>query len=128
MIELVRVSYTKQGTFGVLLREGIPLCVTLEDPEKNNQKGVSCIPTGTYLVGPHNGTNFRDVWILKDVPNREAILIHNGNTIEDTRGCILVGQNFGTVNDLPGVGESKLAVEKLRKILPKSFALTIKSL
>lgn len=125
VINLKRVSYHSQGTFGVLLKDGIPLCVTLEDPNNSNKQGVSCIPTGTYEVSKHNGYKYQNVWIVENVPNREAILIHNGNTIKDTQGCILVGSLFGYLWDLPAIIDSQKALNKLRKTLPDNFILTI---
>lgn len=51
------------------------------------------IPEGNYLVEMKFSQKFK--WErprLKDVPGREAILIHEGNTAADTKGCILVGK------------------------------------
>lgn len=125
MIEIRRYQKGPNGTLGTFWMDDAFLCYTLEDPDNNNEKGVSCIPEGTYLVQPHNGTKYKDVWILRDVPNRDAILIHQGNTIKDTRGCILVGRKVGTLQGLPAVLESRLALDDLREKLPKSFQLTI---
>lgn len=101
------------------------LCFTLEDPDNNNHQGDSCIPFGTYDCIPHDGPKFKNVWEVTNVPNRGAILIHSGNTINDTHGCILVGKKRGFIQDLPAVLESKAALEELREKLPHTFQLTI---
>jgi hypothetical protein len=128
MIEIRRYDKSSSGTLGTFWMDDTFLCYTLEDPDNNNAKGVSCIPEGTYPVIKHNGARFHDVWILENVPNREAILIHAGNTIKDTRGCILVGQKVGTLQGLPAVLESRQALDFLRKRLPHNFTLTIRSI
>lgn len=126
---LKRVSSTSQGTFGVLLDpDGSPICVTLEDPWKNNEVGRSCIPEGTYECAPHTGTKYKDVWLVKDVPGRSAILIHQGNTQEDTRGCILVGRRFGRLGRKMAVLDSVSALNTLRGVLPQAFSLRIEGL
>jgi hypothetical protein len=119
---LKRLSDTEKGVFGVFLDDaGIPQCVTLERPWVNNARNVSCIPTGEYKVVPHNGARFKNCYRLEDVPGRTAILIHKGNRIKDTEGCILVGQQFW--ND--GILQSKNALDYLRDTLPEEFMLDV---
>ncbi len=120
---LQRLSMTKDGTFGVLMLNDRPLCVTLEDPWNNNAQNISCIPAGVYKCVRHNGAKYKNVWRLLDVPNRTAILIHSGNTTKDTQGCVLVGQSFGD-NAIIG---SKAALDKLRSILPEEFSINIRN-
>jgi hypothetical protein len=120
-VMLKRVSYTRKGTFGVLTKGGTPLCVTLEDPWEGNERGVSCIPVGRYRVEKHSGTKFKDAWVLKNVPGRTAILIHIGNSIEDTSGCILVGRSFNAHT----IRDSRNAMEYLKAILPSVFVLNV---
>jgi hypothetical protein len=118
---LIRVAMRPDVTFGVFMFEGKPLCVTLEDPWKNNQRNISCIPTGVYKCVPHNGAKYKGVWRLENVPNRAAILIHAGNSTSDTEGCILVGSEYGERLIL----RSQAALDKLRKELPDTFILTV---
>lgn len=125
MIEIRRYEKGPNGTLGTFWMDDAFLCYTLEDPDNDNQKGCSCIPEGTYEVIPHDG-RFKDVWEITNVPDRSAIIIHSGNTIDDTRGCVLVGERIGTLHGLPAVLDSRLALGHLRKRLPKSFSLTIK--
>lgn len=51
------------------------------------------ISPGTYWLDEHNGTIFRGVFRLRDVPGRSDILIHSGNRGTHTLGCLLPGTN-----------------------------------
>lgn len=120
-VTLIRIAMTPRVTLGVLKLDDMPLCVTLEDPWNNNKRGVSCIPTGVYKCVPHSGPKYKNVWRLENVPGRDAILIHAGNSTKDTEGCILVGSEFSGEIIL----RSQLALDKLRAMLPREFMLTV---
>lgn len=71
---------------------------SLELPNKNNQRRVSCIPEGAYKARKHNSPKFgKSLW-LQDVPNRSEILIHRGNYHSDILGCILIGSDLADIN------------------------------
>ena len=89
-LQLLRYYYSEHCTLGVI-SDGDFLLYTLENPWKDNQRNISCIPDGTYIVRPFTGGMYHDVWRLEDVENRSAILIHYGNTAKNTEGCILIG-------------------------------------
>ena len=112
---LHRLSQTAYATFGTLSDgENRQLCVTLERPWVSNEHDISCIPAGTYpLVRYHSPKRGYDVWLLDDVPNRDAIEIHIGNVPKDTDGCILVGSHFGETIKGYGIIESKKAFDLL---------------
>lgn len=124
-LTLRRVAQSSAGTFGVLLQNKTPLCLTCEDPWNDNKTGISCVPAGNYKCVPHMGEKYKNVWRLEDVPGRSAILIHAGNTLEDTRGCILVGRSFAMFGNTPGVTNSKDALTYLQAKLPPHFELEI---
>lgn len=124
-VRIIRSLYGPDGTFGILVYRGKPLATTCEDPWFDNHKNVSCIPEGKYSCSRHNGTKYQEVWRVEDVPGRSAILIHNGNTIKHTEGCILVGNGFSMFGELPGVKDSLATLDKLRNILPETFELEI---
>lgn len=77
------------------------------------------------MVSSYSSAKYPDVWVIKNVPNRSAILIHWGNTTKDTEGCVLCGEYFTDFSGNPGIANSRLTFEKLRKILPKEFILDI---
>ena len=91
----------------------------------NNHPKISCIPAGVYKCTKHNGGKYKDVWILHDVPNRSVILIHNGNTEDNTEGCIVVGSMFGNLGGKYAVLRSREALDKLRGVLPNTFWLRV---
>lgn len=105
-------------TIGHLYVDGEYFCDTLEPydrmltPETPLTKIHSCkeagrtaIPTGSYPIDFKTWSYAfgRDPFLLAtcsgyvprliDVPGYEGILIHQGNTWKDTKGCILVGMN-----------------------------------
>lgn len=123
---LTRVCSSDKGTFGVITHDNIPLCVTCEDPWNDNRRNISCIPTGTYTCLSHSGAKYKDVWTVTNVPNRDGILIHQGNTTNHTEGCILVGRGFFDMGGTPSISDSRITLDMLRQKLPDSFNLTIR--
>lgn len=100
-ITVKRFKLTKRCTIGNMLIDGKFFCNTLEDkvrklPEEAKVWGKTAIPAGTYNVEMYESPRFkRRLPLLKDVPYFTGILIHRGNTVEDTVGCILVGEANG---------------------------------
>lgn len=121
MIQITRGLSSRDGTPGILYIEDIPQCLTLE-PEN------PIIPDGTYDCIPHSGPLQKNVWEITNVPGHTAVLIHVGNTVKDSRGCILVGQNFANIDGRRGVANSSITLNNLRQILPQTFKLTIRSI
>ncbi|EYA64242.1 DUF5675 family protein [Bacteroides fragilis] len=104
---LIRRYRAPEYTIGTLFIDGVRFCDTLEDTDRDlNRNGkldgpgeskvmhATAIPYGTYKVILNRSPRFgRDLPRLMDVPHFEGILIHRGNTPDDTSGCILVGEN-----------------------------------
>ena len=126
-ITLRRMFSTPEGTFGQLEMGGVVLCMTCEEPWLDNKPNISCIPTGTYQVVKRISRKFGHHWHVQAVPKRKWILIHNGNTLKDTEGCILVGRNYmiGGKKTI-GVTESRDTMDYLREVLPDSFTLWVR--
>jgi hypothetical protein len=100
---------------------------TAELPWRDNQRNVSCIPPGRYEVKRRWSLKYKSHWILKNVPNRSYILIHVGNFMDDTQGCILVGDRYlyeGS-HKIIGVGNSVATMNALRKTLPDKTIIRI---
>lgn len=108
-IRLHRIAHRQAYTIGNLFINGKYECDTLEDRDRLNEglpkiHGYTAIPVGTYhinmnTVSPKFSKRVQYSFCggrlprLENVPQFEGVLIHIGNTPEDTDGCILVGQN-----------------------------------
>ena len=117
-LTIVRVSSLDEGTFGVMLFDGKPFAVTGERPWRDNQKSVSCIPTGMYLCKRYKSEKYPDTFEIMNVPNRTYVLFHQGNfPLEDSEGCVLVAEKFNEVDGKVAVLESKHGFEEFKRNL-----------
>ena len=104
-------------TIGTLTIDGKYFCDTLEDTDRGldqsmteanimhiKVKGKTAIPTGTYRIDMATiSPRFKARWWARQfggivprlvgVRGFTGVLIHPGNTADDTDGCILVGRN-----------------------------------
>lgn len=124
-----RVFLSKDVTFGVLaLDDDAPICVTLERPWLNNAPNVSCIPAGQYTCKRVNSPKFGNVFEVTGVTGRSKVLIHWGNWVTDTEGCIVLGESYAILKNEVAVAQSKAAFDEFMAKLAAvdSFQLTIK--
>ena len=111
---LVRDSFSSGSTAGVLFVDSRPFCNTLE-PTVSIGKKVTygkgcCVPPGIYSIDFHYSPKFGKYMLtLCGVRGRSGILIHSGNTSNDTSGCILVGQR----ENISVLSNSRSTLDKL---------------
>ena len=131
-LTLTRIAKRADYTIGRLEDEnGVKICDTLENTWRDYKGGElkvprkSAVPEGTYPVVVTKSKKFgKYLPLLVGVPGFEGVRIHSGNTVNDTEGCILVGQNL-----IKGkVLLSRLTLEKLMRLIEneKRIFLTIK--
>ena len=117
-LTLERIFKGDTYTIGKLYINGVYQCDTIEDVDRNLYQGMgldwikkekvygqTAIPYGRYKVTlKQQSAKFAKskkyeqckgyIPRLVDVPAFNGVLIHIGNTAEDSKGCILVGQNL----------------------------------
>lgn len=116
-LRLVRVTEFNGATMGVLCINDAPEFVTLEEAWRDNERNVSCIPVGRYKVALVNSPSRGIVYKVLDVPQRDHILIHAGNTHKDTQGCILLGVQFGRLGSENAILASRVAMKQFMQIM-----------
>ena len=73
---------------------GLTQDMQLDEIKRIKVYGKTAIPKGTYKVSVQYWQKHKIyVPFIHDVPGFTSILIHSGNTPDDTLGCILVGEN-----------------------------------
>ena len=130
-LEVIRFNKGEDSTNGILFdvtNERKFLCYTLEDESRKEKVyGETCIPEGKYSInfraegGYHAkySKRFADIHMgmleVCDVPNFKYILIHCGNTDEDTAGCLLVGdtQENNNIKKNGFIGRSTAAYTRI---------------
>ena len=121
------VIETANATISELSLNGVFICFTLEE----KVRGETRIAGGRYeIVDRKEGKIFEKqkrkfgfgfVPWLKNVPNYEWILIHIGNYISETLGCLLVGERIEMANGNYCIGNSTLAFKKVFALIEEAF-------
>lgn len=113
LIKVERFLHHPDCEIGRVFINGEFVCFSIEDAYRTTKiKGETCIPDGTYPLSTRNSPHFSStynhdmIWV-QNVPGFEFILIHWGNTISDTEGCLIIGDKIGIVNQKDAVLNSK---------------------
>ena len=118
-----------RGYLSVLNQENKVLeeFVSLELPWKDNERNISCIPTGTYQIIKDYSDNLGYFFRLLNVPNRSGVLIHVGNFYTQIEGCIIAGMKFKDINKdgLLDVSKSTQSIRQLLAYMPDKSTITI---
>ena len=137
-LKLQRIFFCPTYTIGKLYIDDKYFCDVLEDTNRDlnhdgdlTDKGETkvyeqtAIPFGIYQVVVSYSKRFEKILPeLLNVPSFEGIRIHSGNTIFDTAGCLLVGEN-----KVKGkVINSRYYADKITAMLIDEQAKGIKSL
>ena len=124
-ITLERFAYTPMGVFGVLTWTG-GHCYTIEEAWRNNEKGNSCIPIGTYRVQRGQFPKHGEAFEVQGVPGRSAILFHVANTVADIEGCIGPGKRLGALGGVWAVLDSGVAYNEFMRAHDGKDVLTLR--
>lgn len=135
-LKLIRISKQSDSTSGILLIDNEFACYTLEDEEREVKVwGETAIPKGKYEIKFRNEGGFHNKYSdrfksihkgmleLQNVRGFEFILIHCGNTDENTAGCILIGdsqENNILIKD-GFIGKSSQAYSRVYPIIAKEL-------
>lgn len=126
-MQLHRFHSDDDGTIGLLLAEGMHVCLMGELSWKDNRSNVSRIPDGlypvTYLERSASG-RYRDVYHVRNVAGRTGILIHGGNYTgdrekglrSDSWGCMLPGKRLGELSGQRCVLASRSALSMIHDV------------
>ena len=119
LLRVERFLHHSDCEIGRVFLKGKFFCFSIEDAHRTTKiKGETCIPCGKYPLALRWSPKFSSkynhemIWV-KNVPNYEYILIHWGNTICDTEGCLIVGDKIGIINEKESVLNSKATYIKL---------------
>lgn len=131
-IELRRLGM-KNATLGILSIDDIFQCFVLEDVYRTVKVyGRTRVPAGRYPIKFRKEGGFHQKYQklfpqmhkgmlqLMNVPDFEYILIHIGNTEDDTAGCLLVGLEALYV-DTATIGQSKNAYLKIYPVIANAL-------
>lgn len=149
-LTLNRIAKRDTYTIGKLYIDGEYFCDTIEDKDRGLKQTMSlaeikqkkikhqtAIPTGTYeitlnVVSPkYSGKPWyvnlcgAKMPRLLNIPGYDGVLIHPGNTANDTSGCLIVGKNtvVGKVTESRVVFKNLYA--KLKAAATKGERITI---
>lgn len=117
MVLVLLRTYFPEGTQGILEWNGTLVCYTIELPWLENQRHISCVPEGEYVLQQRFSLKFQWHLHLMNVPGRDLILIHPANDArKELRGCI------APVTKHTGIGKGNSSRKELEKLKTLVYA------
>lgn len=92
IVEIIRLEESDTGTIGVLKLDKRVFCMTLESADRLNKSNISSIPTQQYICVRSMSPRFGETFTILDIPDRSNVLFHPLNVVEETEGCIGLGE------------------------------------
>lgn len=131
-----RFASDKDTTLSLVRLDNEFQCFGLEDEYREDKlAGETRIPADRYRIGVRTEGGFhirygrkfmgmhRGILQIMDVPEFTYVLIHVGNTDDDTAGCLLVGQGAQSRPEDMSVQASVAAYKDLyRKVIDSALA------
>jgi len=111
---ITEIGNTEMGMFS-MLSCGEKGRYVLEPPWLLNQTNVSCIPAGIYKVIIEREPGHHNKYYVTNVAGRTHITIHVGNTVDDTKGCLMLGHKLGVLHEKWAILQSHAAMSTLKE-------------
>jgi len=131
-VEIMRDLMDRSGTISTVKVKDT-LFYGIERPWLENRSSISCIPTGDYVLEPHESVKFGNTWAfvggsVSHWPHennvRNACLIHVANWSHQVQGCLGLGLSHGIDDRGFLVKSSRDAMSQLRSILKEDQTYT----
>jgi hypothetical protein len=108
-LKVVRETKNDVSTIGSLFINDVFFCYTLEDKDRGLKQsdsllfiqakkifGLTAIPLGFYKLTVNQSPKFKRMLPrILDIKGFSGVLLHRGNSANDSLGCILVGYKKG---------------------------------
>jgi hypothetical protein len=141
-LDLYTQAKKEKYTIGRLFIDKTYFCDTLEDPVREmidlngdgdatdtgegKIMGNTAIGEGKYEITLMHSPKFqRELPYLHDVAFFKGVLIHAGNSPDDTQGCILVGENKERGKVINSRAWENVLVKKLREAIDRGQKIFI---
>lgn len=96
IIVVDRFHESPEGTLSRIFVNEEFICFGLELPWMDNQRSISCVPSGQYLCKYEHSPAFSmNLVEMKGVPKRSECKFHVANYLRQLKGCVGVGMGIG---------------------------------
>lgn len=92
----------------------------LERPWQKNNQNSSCIASGSYnctFLPSSSSGKYKNIYWITNVEDRSGILIHSGNTVNHSKGCLIIGKRRGTLAGKRAVLNSQTALYEFTHLM-----------
>lgn len=112
-LKVVTVAIIEDGCFSALCWDGKPFAVSLE---RTFQELYVVIPAGVHKCTATTFHRGGYATFEIEVEGHKRVLFHKGNWEGDSEGCMLIGEEYGTLHDKPAIIHSGQGFTELMRL------------